>query len=596
MSLGSSIRAYIGLRPRTFRDGVRLYAAYGVSVLLRILTPSRSGSVGSWVRGNTNLGVSVDGVRFDVRPRTNDLDLISSKHEPMATRSFQVAAGDVVVDVGAHIGRYALRAATKASKVIAVEPDPSNFSLLERNVRMNGFSNVVLVPHALSSVPGTRALWLAGSGNTGTSSVDPDASRARGGARSPGTVPVEALTLDELVESVGLTRIDWLKVDVEGHEIAVLQGAKAALGITRAMILEVTESTSDACREIIRSAGFDLSLVEEGSPATNWVLRKRENAPFVAPGPSGDPGTAEQTRISIGICAYNEGQRLTGLLESLATQRLPSGFALDEVLVVASGCTDDTERVAEDWAKVESRLSLIRETERRGKSSALNAILARFRGDILVLVNADARLLPGAVSELLMAFESRPEVEVACGFPIPEGSGSIVGVVEDVWWRLHNRTLQTLAELRAGNHCCDELMALRRGFANAIPMGVVNDGAYFGVLAARRDVTVQFAPRAKVLIATPKNLLGLIRQRRRIVRGHRQVLEMFGTPPFTLEGLAKRRPAVAAKILLAEIASRPTWTLAFLVLALPIEGIAHASAFLERLWRPDFPSAWPMVD
>src|SRR5437016_2950527 len=214
----------VGLRRRTFRDGVRLYAAYGVSMLLRILAPSRFGSVGFWVRGNTNLGVSVDGVRFDVRPRTNDLDLISSKHEPMATRSFQVAAGDVVVDVGAHIGRYALRAATKASKVIAVEPDPSNFTLLERNVRMNGFSNVVLVPHALSSVPGTRALWLAGSGNTGTSSVDPDASRARGGARSPGTVPVEALTLDELVESVGLTRIDWLKVDVEGHEIAVLQG------------------------------------------------------------------------------------------------------------------------------------------------------------------------------------------------------------------------------------------------------------------------------------------------------------------------------------------------------------------------------------
>src|SRR5438309_6727367 len=199
MSLGSSIRAYIGLRPRTFRDGVRLYAAYGVSMLLRILAPSRFGSVGFWVRGNTNLGVSVDGVRFDVRPRTNDLDLISSKHEPLVTRSFQVAAGDVVVDVGAHIGRYALRAAARASRVIAVEPDPSNFSLLERNVRLNGFSNVVLVPHALSSRAGTRALWLAASGNTGTSSVDPNASSARGGARSPGIGPGEALTLNWLV-------------------------------------------------------------------------------------------------------------------------------------------------------------------------------------------------------------------------------------------------------------------------------------------------------------------------------------------------------------------------------------------------------------
>src|SRR5438128_9608592 len=240
MSLGSSIRAYIGLRPRTFRDGVRLYAAYGVSMLLRILATSRFGSVGSWVRGNTNLGVSVDGVRFDVRPRTNDLDLISSKHEPLVTRSFQVAAGDVVVDVGAHIGRYALRAATKASKVIAIEPDPLNFILLEQNVRLNGFSNVVLVPHALSSRAGTRALWLAASGNTGTSSVDPNASSARGGARSPGIGPVATLTLDALVEAVGLTRPDRLKVSVQGHEIAGPRGTEADLGSTPAMMLEGT--------------------------------------------------------------------------------------------------------------------------------------------------------------------------------------------------------------------------------------------------------------------------------------------------------------------------------------------------------------------
>src|SRR3989442_15761351 len=204
MSLGSSIRAYIGLRPRTFRDGVRLYAAYGVSILLRILTRSRSGSVGFWVRGNTNLGVSVDGVRFDVRPRTNDLDLISSKHEPLVTRSFQVAAGDVVVDVGAHIGRYALRAAARASKVIAVEPDPSNFSLLERNVRLNGFSNVVLVPQALSSRGGIRALWLAAKENRGTSSLDPGEPGARGGGGSARALPLENLSPDGLVGAVGV--------------------------------------------------------------------------------------------------------------------------------------------------------------------------------------------------------------------------------------------------------------------------------------------------------------------------------------------------------------------------------------------------------
>ena len=308
------------------------------------------------------------------------------------------------------------------------------------------------------------------------------------------------------------------------------------------------------------------------------------------------PGGNAPANISIGICAYNEARRLPALLESLSTQVLPSGFLLKEILVVASGCTDGTERVVEDWAEREPRLGLIPESERSGKASALNAILARFRGDILVLVNADARLLPGALSQLLGAFDRGPEIEVVCGFPVPEPAGSVVTAVEDVWWRLHNRTLQTLAELSAGNHCCDELMAFRRGFIDAIPTGVVNDGAYLGVLAAQRGMTVQFVPGAKVLVAIPGNLLGLIRQRRRIIRGHRQVLDLLGAPVFTLEGLAKRQPALVAKILTAELASRPGPTLAFLLLALPIEASAHALAIFERLTRRALSPAWPMVE
>src|SRR5439155_1400849 len=142
-----------------------------------------------------------------------------------------------------------------------------------------------------------------------------------------------------------------------------------------------------------------------------------------------------------------------------------------------------------------------------------------------------------------------------------------------------------------GNHCFDELMAFRRGFIDTIPAGVVNDGAYFGVLAARRGMTVQFVPGAKVLVAIPGNLLGLIRQRRRILRGHRQVLDLLGAPVFTLEGLAKRQPALVAKILIAEFASRPGPTLAFLP---PVPGLSFA--FLnQRLGGVGYLPLWPLI-
>src|SRR5713226_2713452 len=126
--------------------------------------------------------------------------------------------------------------------------------------------------------------------------------------------------------------------------------------------------------------------------------------------------------VSIGICAFNEAKRISALLDSLSEQALPPDFMVTEILVVASGCTDGTDRIVEERAESEHRLILIRESERRGKSSAINEILGRYRGDILVLVNADARLVPGALSAILQEFDGDDGVELACGLPSPNPS------------------------------------------------------------------------------------------------------------------------------------------------------------------------------
>jgi FkbM family methyltransferase len=232
MAFRESIRAYFAIHPRRLRDAFRLYSAYAVAVLLRITVQGPSRPVGLFVLGSGNLHVSVSGNAFQVRPRTNDLDIVSPKHEPLTTQWFQVGVGDCVVDVGAHIGRYTLMAARTASRVIAVEPDPSNFRMLERNVKLNGYSNVVLVPKALSSRPGTLEFQLAGRENTGTSSILPEGLAPSALGTRGGTIRVGTDTLDHILATCGLSRIDWLKVDVEGHEVAVLEGGQRALGLT----------------------------------------------------------------------------------------------------------------------------------------------------------------------------------------------------------------------------------------------------------------------------------------------------------------------------------------------------------------------------
>ena len=124
----------------------------------------------------------------------------------------------------------------------------------------------------------------------------------------------------------------------------------------------------------------------------------------------------------------------------------------------------------------------------------------------------------------------------------------------------------------------------------------MNDGAYFGVLGALRGLTVRFCPNAIVIVETPSNLSGLLRQRRRIVRGHRQVVRLLGRRPSTLEGLVRSNPALAARILISELTQRPAQAFAFLSLGGPLELISHLFSFVDRTRNSAYPVAWPMVD
>ena len=207
MPLASSSRIYFRVRPRGFVDAVRLVAAFVTSAFLKVAIPSRFRSVGLVVPGTRNLHIVIDGIEFEVRPRTNDLDLVSPKHEPATTKWFKVQTDEVVVDVGAHIGRYTLMAAANDARVIAIEPDPSNFRLLERNVKLNGRSNVVLLSQAMTARPGTLLLSPAPPWNTGISSVRSNNEERLSNSSSSREVRVSGETLDNTVMALGLRQI-----------------------------------------------------------------------------------------------------------------------------------------------------------------------------------------------------------------------------------------------------------------------------------------------------------------------------------------------------------------------------------------------------
>jgi FkbM family methyltransferase len=265
------------------RNALRLYFGYAVSPLAKLLFPSKFRGVGYLIPGSSTLTVCVSGVLANVRPHTADLGIFALVLEPQTASWFKVSSGDVVVDIGAHIGRYTLMAARYASKVIAVEPEPSNYLLLKANIDLNRFSNVLTLPIALSSNRGPRKFYLAAGGDTARSSLEHEWSTKMGFIPKQKALEVESETLDSLMARLDIADIDLLKIDVEGHEAAVLEGGSKSLSRTRKLILEVSRGNEKICETLLREAEFDLVAVEKSIETSNWFLFNKKSVESLNP-------------------------------------------------------------------------------------------------------------------------------------------------------------------------------------------------------------------------------------------------------------------------------------------------------------------------
>lgn len=173
-------------------------------------------------------------------------------------RFFEPKKGFTVVDVGAHVGIYTLKAAAKVGKqgrVISVEPNPWAWQYIVANARMNSFDrNVVPVNVALADFEGRANLYLSG---FLTCSLSPKYDKYI-------EVPVD--TLDGLMKKLGLKKCDLLKLDVEGYELEILKGADNTLRSTSMVVVSAYHYAGEVetVRGLLKSKGFDTILSSKG--------------------------------------------------------------------------------------------------------------------------------------------------------------------------------------------------------------------------------------------------------------------------------------------------------------------------------------------
>jgi FkbM family methyltransferase len=202
-----------------------------------------------------------DDARFSVRVNTSDILVIWEiwKAKVYDDPRFPIQPDDVIVDIGAHIGGFAVRAAKQAhrGKVFAYEASSKNFAMLSENCQLNHANNLHIHNMAISDQRGEMKFFMPGD-NGALGSLMQE-------TKSPMEI-VRSTTLADLIFENNIAQIDYLKMDVEGAEYDILLSCSdETLSKVQKIVLEYHEFTGHHHSHIdlmerLKSHGFQVSV------------------------------------------------------------------------------------------------------------------------------------------------------------------------------------------------------------------------------------------------------------------------------------------------------------------------------------------------
>jgi len=243
----------------------------------------------------------------------------------------------------------------------------------------------------------------------------------------------------------------------------------------------------------------------------------------------------DRMRCSVGITAHNEEANIGRLLEAMLSQQLDE-VVITEIIVVASGCTDNTCSIVREFEAREPLIKLLTQDEREGKVSAVNLFLQHAQEEICVLESGDT--LPGEHSvESLVKMFRNPQVGMTGAHKVP------VNVPDHVIGYLSHLRLTMEHSLCLEIPRLGEMIAFRKVF-DQIPPDVAMDEAFVEALMIDRGLDVRYAPDAMVYNMGPETFSDFVRQRRRNYAGHLHLKHKYGYRVSSLDNARVARLAL----------------------------------------------------
>lgn len=171
--------------------------------------------------------------------------------EPPFDFAGAIQKDSIGLDIGAHRGYWSLaytQHIKPPGRVFLLEPHPENYAILVQNLHQNRLYAHIPLRMAAWHKPTWVELSEEGSDPSGFT---------YGVSREGGSIP--ATSIDWLASSFGLSRLDWMKVDVEGAEVEVLKGASHTLDTFRPVVwVEVRDATRDALRAFLAVKEYEI--------------------------------------------------------------------------------------------------------------------------------------------------------------------------------------------------------------------------------------------------------------------------------------------------------------------------------------------------
>jgi len=192
---------------------------------------------------------------------------LKGTYEPCKTEAVlkMVGAGQTTFDIGGHVGYYAIIQAQQVGPeghVFVFEPRPLNISYIKRHVRINKIENVTLIESAVSDL-------------VGDSKFESRVGTGTGFLSSEGDLAVKTTTVDVLVQNENYPVPDFIKIDVEGGEIDVLNGATQTITERRPNLLVATHGDTEHAfvMKFLAELNYEYEILNENATKGDTEIR-----------------------------------------------------------------------------------------------------------------------------------------------------------------------------------------------------------------------------------------------------------------------------------------------------------------------------------